>query len=326
MTIDSTVGAGDGDGQKIDADDGTPGARLGRRKWMLGAAAAGAGAVAGLAAADPAGAANGGPVVLGAANKASATTSITNKKANAFEASHTGSNGVFVGVAGLSSTGYGVTGQTTGFNAGVGGIASGSGSSGVYGEGEGENGYGVYALATGTGGLSLYVDGNATISGNVSKSGGSFRIDHPLDPAGKFLYHSFVESPDMMNVYNGTVELGLAGAATVELPDWFEKLNRDYRYQLTAIGRPAPNLHISDEVSGGRFSIAGGRAGQKVSWQVTGIRQDEWANANRIPVEVEKSSEDQGRYLHPELFGGEAISEIARGRRNLGLSKERVAE
>jgi len=291
---------------------------------MLGVAAAGAGAVAGLAAADPAGAANGGAVLLGESNKATATTAITSKKANAFGASYTGTDGVFVGVFGTSTTGYGVTGQTTGSNAGVGGIATGEGASGVYAASDGENGYGVFAVAGGSGGISVYADGNATVTGTLSKGGGSFRIDHPLDPAGKYLYHSFVESPDMMNVYNGTVELGLDGRATVELPEWFEALNRDYRYQLTAIGKAAPDLHISEEVAGGRFSIAGGKAGQKVSWQVTGIRQDAWAKANRIPTEVEKSPEDQGRYLHPELFGGEAIREITRGRPNSRSTKEDV--
>jgi hypothetical protein len=41
----------------------------------------------------------------------------------------------------------------------------------------------------------------------------------------------------------------------------------------------------------------------KVSWQVTGIRQDAWANAHRIPVEQPKAARDRGLYLHPELFG-----------------------
>jgi hypothetical protein len=324
VTDDSTMGACYADGQETSPEDRGRGARLGRRGLMLGAAAAGAGAVAGLVAADPAGAANGGSVLLGETNKATATTGITNKKANAFEASYTGSDEVAVGVAGTSTTGYGVTGQTSGFNAGVGGIATGEGASGVYAESTGEDGYGVFAIASGTDGISLYADGNATVTGTLSKGGGSFRIDHPLDPAGKYLYHSFVESPDMMNVYNGTVELGLDGRATVELPEWFEALNRDYRYQLTAIGKAAPDLHVSEEVAHGRFSIAGGKAGQKVSWQVTGIRQDAWAKAYRIPTEVEKSPEDQGRYLHPELFGGEAIREITRGRPHPRSTKKGV--
>ena len=132
------------------------------------------------------------------------------------------------------------------------------------------------------------------VTGKLSKAGGSFQIDHPLDPAHKYLYHSFVESPDMMNVYNGTVTLDGDGRATVDLPDWFETLNRDFRYQLTAIGAAAPDLHVAAEVADGKFAIAGGKPGLKVSWQVTGIRQDAWANANRIPVEADKPAHDQG--------------------------------
>ncbi|MFZ0668501.1 MAG: hypothetical protein WAM97_22315 [Acidimicrobiales bacterium] len=122
-----------------------------------------------------------------------------------------------------------------------------------------------------------------------------------------------MESPDMMNVYNGNVTLDTEGTATVDLPDWFEALNRDYRYQLTAIGAPTV-VYVSKEIVNGQFGIAGGNANQKVSWQVTGIRQDAWANANRIPIEVDKKDEDRGRYLHPELFGGEAITALAKAR------------
>jgi hypothetical protein len=311
MTDNSTVNPGRGDGPETGTNDPH---RVGRRGLMLGAAAAGVGTVAALAAVDSAGAANGGAVILGAANKATATTSITNKKANAIEGAYTGSSVVAVGILGESTTGYGVAGVTTGPNAGVGGTASGEGASGVYGISTGTDGFGLFAEAPGSGGIAVYADGNAHVTGSLAKGGGSFRIDHPLDPGGKYLYHSFVESPDMMNVYNGTVVLGDDGRARVDLPDFFQALNRDYRYQLTAVGGAAPDLHIADEVVDGSFSIGGGRAGQKVSWQVTGIRQDAWANANRIPVEVDKPTEDQGCYLHPELFGGRPVSELIRGR------------
>jgi len=126
------------------------------------------------------------------------------------------------------------------------------------------------------------------VTGNLTKASGSFKIDHPLDPVNKYLSHSFVESPDMMNVYNGVVLLNLRGEAWVNLPDYFEALNRDFRYQLTPIGAPAPKLYIAKEVSGNRFKIAGGKPGGKVSWQVTGIRQDAYANAHRIAVEEGK--------------------------------------
>jgi len=140
------------------------------------------------------------------------------------------------------------------------------------------------------------------VNGTLSKAGGSFKIDHPLDPANKYLSHSFVESPDMKNVYDGTVVLDDDAGAWVELPDWFEALNRDFRYQLTAVGAPAPNLHIAEKIVGSRFRIAGGSPGLEVSWQVTGIRRDTYANAHRIPVEEDKPAGEKGTYLHPELY------------------------
>ncbi|MFV1980727.1 MAG: hypothetical protein ACC655_06200, partial [Rhodothermia bacterium] len=146
--------------------------------------------------------------------------------------------------------------------------------------------------------------GDVNISGNISKAGGSFKIDHPLDPENKYLYHSFVESPDMMNVYNGNVVLEENGEAIVELPSYFEALNREYRYLLTAIGKPGPNLYIASKISGNQFSIAGGTAGMEVSWQVTGIRKDPYAEQNPIKVEVDKPAEERGTYLHPEAYKG----------------------
>ncbi len=85
----------------------------------------------------------------------------------------------------------------------------------------------------------------------------------------------------MMNVYSGNVVLVAQGEAWVTMPEWFEALNRDFRYQLTSIGAPGPNLHIAVKVEGNRFKIAGGGPTAEVSWQVTGVRQDAWANAPR---------------------------------------------
>ena len=130
---------------------------------------------------------------------------------------------------------------------------------------------------------------------------GSFRIDHPLDPANKYLYHSFVESPDMMNVYNGNVTTDRHGVATVVLPDYFEALNREFRYQLTVIGQFAQAI-VLREIARNRFTIKTNKPSVKVSWQVTGIRQDAYANAHRIQVEEEKTGSERGTYLHPELF------------------------
>jgi hypothetical protein len=118
----------------------------------------------------------------------------------------------------------------------------------------------------------------------------------------------------MKNVYDGVVVLDRKGKAEIELPDWFSILNKDFRYQLTAIGAPGPNLYIAEKISdtttsnknknnnNSRFRIAGGTSGMEVSWQVTGIRKDPWANANRIQVEEDKPDKERGYYLHPDVY------------------------
>jgi hypothetical protein len=197
---------------------------------------------------------------------------------------------------------YGQATNVSSTNTGVHGRADGTDGSGVFGEAHnGTSAVGVWGYSTS--GLAGDFSGNVNISGSLAKAGGSFKIDHPLDPANKYLSHSFVESPDMKNVYDGVVTLDARGEAVVELPEWFEALNRDFRYQLTAIGGPAPSLHIANKIAQNRFKIAGGSPGLEVSWQVTGTRRDAWANAHRIPVESAKSVAERGYYLHPDLYG-----------------------
>ncbi len=141
------------------------------------------------------------------------------------------------------------------------------------------------------------IRGNLSVSGNLSKGSGSFLIDHPIEPENKYLYHSFVESPDMMNVYNGNIELDINGEANVQLPEWFEALNQDFRYQLTCVGDFAP-VYISKKIENNQFKISGGKAGLEISWQVTGIRHDPYAEKNRIKVEVNKTEKEKGHFLH----------------------------
>jgi len=210
-------------------------------------------------------------------------------------------------IAGAGVAGHGgdaVSGCATCYG-GAGGYFAGGGSSFQGGEG-------VYAVGGSPNGWAGEFDGTVNVSGYLSKSSGSFKIDHPLDPANKYLYHSFVESPDMMNVYNGNVTTDGSGHAIVTLPDWFQALNSDFRYQLTAIGQPA-RAWVASEVNQNNFAIGTDKPNVKVSWQVTGIRQDAWANAHRIAVEAEKAKADQGHYLHPELFdhaGEPSITEM----------------
>ena len=212
----------------------------------------------------------------------------------------------FYGIGGQFSGGYyGVEAKSevvgTGSRYGVRAKASGGNNNyGVRTEAVGA-GHGIYAKGNSGAKAGTFL-GNVDISGSLSKGGGSFKIDHPLDPENKYLFHSFVESPDMMNIYNGNTVFDASGEVEVELPDWFDGLNREFRYQLTCVGGFAP-VYVSQEIEGNRFMIAGGNEGLKVSWQVTGIRKDAWAEANRIPTEVDKAPADRGRYLHPEARG-----------------------
>ena len=173
-----------------------------------------------------------------------------------------------------------------------------------------------------------YFDGDVQINGTLRKTSNKFLIDHPLEPTRKYLEHEGVESDERKNLYDGIVSLDAKGAADVRLPRWFEALNSAFRYQLTAIGRAAPGLHVAAELSGGRFRIAGGNPRQRVCWQVTGVRADAWAKAHPMVVEREKPKEERGTYLHPEAHGKPArrgLRWLRMGDLEQGVSEERAA-
>ncbi len=152
------------------------------------------------------------------------------------------------------------------------------------------------------GNMLIYPDGEVYVNGTFSAANKEFKIDHPLDPANKFLVHSSVESSEMMNIYTGNVVTDELGLATVKLPDWFEAENTDFRYQLTVIGRQA-QAWIAEEVGNGQFKIATNATNVKISWQITAVRQDAYAKAHPLIVEQQKAAGDRGRYAHPELYG-----------------------
>jgi trimeric autotransporter adhesin len=221
----------------------------------------------------------------------------------------TGGGGCGSGGAGVVASGGG--GGKFGGGPGVmsTGASSGYAGPGVFAKGGSSTcgfvGDGIDAFkGCGCGGLGGFFSGGVCVTGNLTVSGTkSFRIDHPLDPLNKYLYHAALESSEVLNLYTGNVVLDANGEAAVQLPEWFEALNRDFRYHLTAIGAPAPNLHIAHKIQTNRFKIAGGSAGLEVSWQVTAVRQDAWEKRHPMAVEVQKPQRERGYYLNPELFG-----------------------
>lgn len=160
----------------------------------------------------------------------------------------------------------------------------------------------VFAAITVT--VGARVMGNLNITGSLSKGSGTFVIDHPLDPANKLLYHSFVESPDVKNLYDGIAELDENGEAVVELPDYFEALNKDFRYQFFPIDEAMPDLYVKEEVRDNSFVLAGGEPGGRISWQVTGTRHDPYMLAHPFKVEVPKGPNQpyaRGECIHEPL-------------------------
>jgi hypothetical protein len=223
--------------------------------------------------------------------------------------------------------GFGVYGNATAGGRGVGGYASNDYSTGVEGNSSGtilsrgvsgsvledhSSNYAIYGTTfSNSNSYAGYFDGRVHVAGNLTKSGGSFLIDHPDDPENRILRHSFVEGPEMLLIYKGRASLQ-EGMTTVELPGYFEGLAHPEGREivLTCVGGYSP-LYLDGEIADGRFTVrsAGGAADQEFSWIVYAVRNDAWAQQNRLPVEEDKTPDGEfktGEYLNPRAFGVEA--------------------
>lgn len=233
----------------------------------------------------------------------------------------TGGTGVLGWAAATSGTTYGVWGRSnspdghalyghaeaaTGINYGVEGLTASTFGRGVMGKAYAGSGttYGVWGEVSSPSGYAGYFVGRTHVEGDLSATGTkAFRIDHPLDPEQRYLLHFAAESSEVLNLYTGNAVLDASGAAWVEMPAWFAAINRDLRYQLTALDRPQPNLYVAERLAGNRFRIAGGEPGGAVSWTVTALRADPWVRDHPPATEVEKVEGERGRYLYPAGYG-----------------------
>jgi hypothetical protein len=213
--------------------------------------------------------------------------------------SHGGNGVVGVGGRGIGSNGMGFDGD------GVGGVFTG-GNTGGNDTGDGVD---VYAGS----GFAGYFGGNVEITGTLNGSTPAVKVDDPLDPANKYLLHAPVQSSEMMNIYSGNITTDSQGQAMVQLPEWFEVLNTDFRYQLTVIGQFAQAV-IGHKIENNQFEVRTSTPNVEVSWQVTGVRQDAYAKAHPLVVEQEKDLRVRGFYIHPELYGAPAEKQIEWGR------------
>jgi hypothetical protein len=215
----------------------------------------------------------------------------------------TGGNSDPMGDSGTGGTGIVGTG-----GGGV-GVPSFDGSGGVFTGGNTSfNGDGVDGYA-GSGYAGNFTGDVNTTGSYLVNGSAALEIDHPLDPANKYLVHASVESSEMKNIYDGNVTTDGQGHATVQLPEWFEVLNTDFRYQLTVIGQFAQAI-VAREIENNRFEISTSAPNVKVSWQVTGVRQDAYAKAHPLVVEPKKEARLRGFYTHPELYGAPREKQI----------------
>ena len=146
----------------------------------------------------------------------------------------------------------------------------------------------------------VYSEGRLAATGTKQ-----FQIDHPLSPETHYLNHFCTEGPEPYNAYSGNVVTDARGYAVVRLPNYFEAINRDYRYQLTVIDASDDFVlaKVVQEIQNNQFVIRTSKPNVKVSWRVEAIRNDLWVQRYGYVTELEKPQWNQGKYLHPELYG-----------------------
>jgi hypothetical protein len=236
----------------------------------------------------------------------------------------------YVGVFGTSASGIGVWGGATSDFAVYGisvsnhaVVGSSTSKVGVFGTSTSDDGIlgsintafksGIVGVNPHADGWAGYFEGNVVVTGTINGAVSVSQIDHPLDPANQTLAHAFVGSPDMLNIYRGTVTTDQHGRAVARLPGYFEALNSDVHYQLTIVGPEFAQAIVESKAAGNRFTIATDKPNVEVCWQVTGTRRDAYAKANPIAVEARKPADRRGRYLNPAAHG----QPESKGRRDL---------
>lgn len=271
---------------------------------------------------------------LRASNAASSSAAILGENTN------TGGSGYGVHGVVNSFTADAIRGENLSGGYGVVGYAGGASSSyksGVYGACEGD-GNGVAGSTSTTNIDSIGVIGYTQVTGadavfafgNFSGTGAkAFKIDHPLDPENYYLKHYCTEGQEPLNVYSGNVTTDRSGYATVQLPDYFEAVNTNVRYQLTVVEDAESEdfvlVKVIQKVKNNQFRIKTSVPNVEVSWRVEAKRNDPYMQAHPAKDVVEKSENRKGKYLHPELYGQPDSKSIFSDAR-APISKSKIAK
>ena len=125
-------------------------------------------------------------------------------------------------------------------------------------------------------------DGGLNVPGPVSKASGTWKIDHPLDPANKILRHGFVEAPEYVNIYRGVVRL-VNGKATVNIDEYFGMMfgtfwavNTDIMVSALQNQEGGTVVWPEGKMTGATLNItcADEACNDEIAWMVTGRRRD----------------------------------------------------
>src|SRR5262249_26873141 len=140
----------------------------------------------------------------------------------------------------------------------------------------------------------------------------------------KYLQHASVESNQLDDVYSGNATTNGTGFATVTLPSWFQALNKDFRYQLTVVGKPGQFVQamVVKKIAHNQFTLRTSKPNPKVSWQATGARHDRCAQAHPVQVIAPKTGADAGKYARPQLYGQPASKGVTALPAGLRYSKQ----
>jgi hypothetical protein len=174
----------------------------------------------------------------------------------------------------------------------------------VFGYAESNSGlnFGVQGITDSPAGYGVYSFGRFGASGTKS-----FRIDHPLDPENKYLLHYSTESPSPQNFYSGNVTTDSSGYAWVQLPDYFDEINKNFKYQLTVVDDGDSNgfvmAKVSQAIRGNRFQLRTSAPHMTVSWRIEADRNDRYMRNRPSTDEEPKVGYEKGTYQHPEFYG-----------------------
>lgn len=150
----------------------------------------------------------------------------------------------------------------------------------------------------------VVVDVDLEVFGTITEVGKKItKIDHPTDPTNQYLQHSFVGTDELLNEYSGNATTNSNGFATVSLPEYIQAYNKDFRYQLTVI-RTFAQAIVAEEIANNQFVIQTNEPNVKVSWQITGVRNDVYAQQNPLQVEVNKEGTAKGKVLYDANIQG----------------------